>query len=126
MAQDEVKPRKLAGFFKQVKILFWKNGKLFLRNKLGTFAELFMAILFIFMLLLIRFFVDSSLQTVDVDTNIKSNPLISILAPISLLTGKTVVLYYPNNNFIRDLVTNAMNDLKAVNASFTPTSNFAS
>ena len=114
--------RKLAGFWKQILILFWKNGKLFKRNKLGTFAELFMALLFILMLLIIRYFVDSTTVTVDTDTSLKSNPLLPIVAPIRLMKGTSCVYYYPNNNLIKNLVTNAMADLTGVNASFNPSS----
>ncbi len=110
--------RKLAGFFKQIQILFWKNGKLFLRNKLGTFGELIMAIIFILMLLIIRFFADSQAVAVQTDT---TNPSLSVLTSFRPNPLKKVVLYYPNNNFIKGLVDQTMLDLKAVNATFQPT-----
>jgi hypothetical protein len=111
--------RKLAGFFKQIQILFWKNGKLFLRNKLGTFGELIMAFIFILMLLIIRYFVDSQAVAAKTDT---TNPLLPVLASFRPTRGKNVVLYYPNNDFIRGLVNATMADLTVVNATFRPSS----
>ncbi len=111
--------RKLAGFFKQIQILFWKNGKLFLRNKLGTFGELIMAFIFILMLLIIRYFVDSQAVAAKTDT---TNPLLPVLATFRPTPGKNVVLYYPKNDFIRALVNATMADLTAVNATFRPSS----
>lgn len=118
-----IKPRKLAGFFAQIRILFWKNGKLLLRNKTGTFAELFMALLFVLMLLLIRFFVDASLSNDDNDTDIKSNPELDLFNNVTLLRGRYKVYYYPNNVFIQGKVVAAMAKIYAYNPNFTVLSN---
>lgn len=112
--------RVLAGFFRQCQILFWKNGKLFMRNKAGTFAEICMALLFIFMLVIIRFFADS--LGFD-EENATNNPPVSVLKGALLTKTKFNIYYYPNNNFVKGIVESAMTDISTVNGkNFTPIS----
>ena len=108
--------KKLAGFFRQMIILFWKNGKLFQRNKSGTFAELLMAVLFILILVAIRFFID--VTAFDAQTT-SSNPAQNILASAKMQPGKSKIYYYPNNTFIRSIVLNSYLDILGQNSNFT-------
>ena len=98
---DNNDKRELAGFFKQLGILFWKNWILFKRNKLGTFGEIMMAFIFVFIILLLRYFVESQMYN---NQNINAIP---VLDGVKTSDNKTFILYYPNNDFIRDIVTNA-------------------
>ena len=121
MAEEKsaVKTRKIAGFFAQIRILFWKNGKLLIRNKLGTFAELFMAFLFIFILLAIRYFVDAKLTADDNDSEFTSNPERDLLYNATLMKGRYKIYYYPNNIFIRTKVVSAVTKIYNYNENFT-------
>jgi hypothetical protein len=116
MSEKEKKTRKLAGFFRQLGILFWKNGILFKRNKVGTFAEILMAFIFIILLIAIRFFVDAKLFT---EQDITSNPPRYFLANATLQKGKFAIYVSPNNVFVLSLVANALNDIKSQNKNFT-------
>ena len=98
--------RQLAGFFKQLGILFWKNWILFKRNKLGTFGEIMMAFLFAFIIVALRYLIDPAIL------NTQSLPTVPVIAPVNVSSG--IILYYPNNNFIKDIVTNAVTMLNAV------------
>ena len=102
MNQNEPnKERKIAGKFKQFRILFWKNGKLFRRNIWGTLGEILMAFLFVLMILLLRFFVDSSAYS---DQNAKLTGVFDRLNT----SNRTLIYYYPNNAFIQELVMNSV------------------
>jgi hypothetical protein len=113
MAQN----RKLAGFFRQIGILFWKNGKLFKRNISGTLAEILMALLFIIILFALRYFVDIKSFT---EQNDLTNPAGSILRNASLQKGGYFIYYYPPNTFIRNLVLSSIMAITYTKGNFTP------
>jgi hypothetical protein len=96
--------RKIAGFFRQLKILCWKNSKLTFRNKLGFFAELFVSILMVGLFAALRFFVDTTLtQTL--------NPIItrSIIDQFIYPAGRQFVFFYPNTSFIEAIIVDSLN-----------------
>lgn len=108
--------RKVVGFFKQLLILFWKNSILFKRNILGTLVEILAALVFVLILVFLRYFVDSVRFTDQ--TNIAR----SVFDSINATTNRSLILYYPNNTYVKDLVTNAYNLIKTQKPSFNATS----
>lgn len=111
--------RKIAGTFRQFIILFWKNGKLFRRNIWGTLAEILMALVFILMILFLRYFVD---LTVYNDQTTMTNPPMGIFDRANA-SNRSYIYYYPNNPFIASIVTNAYNLIQNRTTNFTATCN---
>lgn len=110
--------RKVVGFFKQLLILFWKNSILFKRNILGTLVEIIAALVFVLILIFLRYFVDS-VRFAD-QTNIAR----SVFDTINATTNRSLILYYPNNTYVKDLITNAYFLIKTRKPSFNATSFF--
>jgi hypothetical protein len=102
---------KLAGPFRQIVILFWKNGILFRRNKMGAFSEILLSFLFILVIIIMRNLIKVK-QTKDTDYEL-SNPL----SFMNSSENQTMLLYYPNNDFIKDIVTNGYEIMKSQNPS---------
>lgn len=99
--------RKVVGVFKQIWLLLWKNGILFRRNKSGLIAEILVALLFVFILIVLRFFVDV------IKFSDQSNVPLSVLASVNTTTNRTIIMYYPNNAFIKGIVDNAITFIRA-------------
>jgi hypothetical protein len=95
------KPQKVAGFLKQVSILTWKNSILIRRKKLSTILEIVLSLLFISMLLTIRYFVEK------VPIPDQFNPIYNVMDYFQVFTGKNLILYYPNNPLIQRIIMNA-------------------
>lgn len=113
--QDE---RKVVGFFRQSVILFWKNGLLFRRNISGTIAEIFVALLFLLILVFMRFFVDSNKYE---DQNSTTNPLRYLMTTINVTSNRNLIMYYPNNAYIQGIVENAYQMIKLIVPAFNAT-----
>nr|APD26552.1 ATP-binding cassette transporter subfamily A member 3-like X2 protein [Brachionus koreanus] len=113
-----MKERKVVGFFRQFLILFWKNWVLFKRNIAGTITEICVSLIFVLILLILRFFVDSS--RID-EQNATNNPNFNVLSLINATTNRTFIMYYPNNAFIEGIVTNAYNLIKTQKPIFNAT-----
>ena len=113
--QDE---RKVVGFFRQSVILFWKNGLLFRRNISGTIAEIFVALLFLLILVFMRFFVDSNKYE---DQNSTTNPLKYLMTTINVTSNRNLIMYYPNNAYIQGIVENAYQMIKLIVPAFNAT-----
>jgi hypothetical protein len=111
--------RKVVGFFRQIVILLWKNSILFRRNISGTLAEILAAFIFLFILLLIRFFADSTKIN---DQSYIKNPTFNLLSIINATTNRELIMYYPNNSFVEELVTNAYQLIKSRKPNFNATS----
>ena len=110
--------RKIAGIFKQFKILSWKNGKLLQRNKLGTFSECLMALLFVLMLLLIRYIIDLNV----IEEQSALNNYVFNVFDLIIVKNNATIYYYPNNSFVQQIVTNAYYLIKSRSLNFTATS----
>ncbi|CAF0703608.1 unnamed protein product [Brachionus calyciflorus] len=110
-----MKERKVVGFFRQILILIWKNWLLFKRNISGTIVEILVSVLFVFILLFLRFFVDSTKVN---EQNITNNPIRNVLTAINVTTNRSLIMYYPNNNFVRDIVTSAYYLIKSRRPTF--------
>ena len=111
--------RKVVGIFRQIVILLWKNSILFRRNISGTLAEILAAFVFLFILLLIRFFADSTKIN---DQSYIKNPTFNLLSIINATTNRELIMYYPNNTFVEELVTNAYQLIKSRKPNFNATS----
>ena len=111
--------RKVVGIFRQIVILLWKNSILFRRNISGTLAEILAAFVFLFILLLIRFFADSTKIN---DQSYVKNPTFNLLSIINATTNRELIMYYPNNTFVEELVTNAYQLIKSRKPNFNATS----
>lgn len=111
---------KLAGFLAQIKILMWKMLIILRRNVIGTVLEICCPYLFISFLLLIRYFIERfKLKTFS-------------YVPVNILTfnmmatdqNRNLILYYPNNEFVRKLVNDAATLLSKINSNFSPIGKF--
>nr|UOU03315.1 ATP-binding cassette subfamily A3-like 2 [Brachionus rubens] len=113
-----MKERKVVGFFRQILILLWKNGVLFKRNISGTIVEIAVALLFVFILVFLRFFVDSTKVDEQTYTN---NPIRNVLQFINVTTNRSLIMYYPNNSYVQSIVTNAYMLIKSKRPTFNAT-----
>ncbi len=101
--------RKIAGFFKQILIISWKNGILFRRNKFGFVCELLFSSLFTFIFVILVYYSSPTygprnnpqLDNVIIDSKIS-------LAP-DFLTF--IIYFYPNNKFIENVVKTSISKL---------------
>lgn len=116
-----MKERKVVGFFRQFLILFWKNWVLFKRNIAGTITEICVSLIFVLILLILRFFVDSTKVNEQSAIN---NPNFNVLSLINATTNRTLLMYYPNHPFIEGIVTNAYNLIKTQKPVFQVSSKF--
>ncbi len=108
--------RAIAGFFRQLWIMIWKNWILTKRNIVGTLGECILAFVFILIILMIRVFIDADYYAVQ--TNNETN----ILSQFNASQGQYLVLYYPDNNYIKGVVTAAFNLIKTQVSSLNVTS----
>ena len=106
MSEYAVKQRKVVGVFRQTLILFWKNSLLFRRNISGTIAEILVAFIFVLILLLLRYFIDTPHYQDQTNTNL-SNPVLNVASFVNDTSGRYNILYYPNNDFISDIMNRA-------------------
>lgn len=112
------KERKVAGFFRQILILLWKNSILFRRNISGTLVEILVALLFVIIMIFLRFFVDS---TKVAEQSASTNLIRNIVDSINVTTKREYLLYYPNNAFIQGIVTSAYLFIKSARPTFNAT-----
>jgi hypothetical protein len=119
--KKNVRERQVVGFFRQSLILFRKNGLLFMRNVSGTICEILVALFFLFILVILRYFVDNSFYN---DQDSASNMLIPVTAAINTTSNRANIYYYPNNAYIQSIVNNAYQVIQASSPTFTATSNF--
>ncbi len=111
---------KIVKLPKQIYILTWKiciNTK---RNIIGLFFEIVCPLVFVSFLLIIRNFIEKIRLTSEFNE------------PTSVLNvhlgafnqTRNIVLFYPNNEFVRTMVENAVGLMMLSNPGFRPTSNF--
>ena len=92
---------QVAGFFRQLQILLWKNSLLFQRNVLGTLCEILLSVGFIAILLLIRYIVES-VQYKD-----QANPFYNVIDYFQNFAGHYIILYYPDSPVVKQIIQNA-------------------
>lgn len=98
--------RKLAGLFGQIAIIFYKNLLLHKRNKLGILFELIF-ILFSLILLLLSYYSNE----VESNKQIFYTEKIASSLPVYIDNGTPKIFYYPNNEFIKQIVRRAFDDV---------------
>lgn len=113
-----MKEHQVVGVGRQILILMWKNGLLFRRNKLGTICEILVALLFVFILVFLRFFVDS---THFDDQDYRRNPAVPVISNINVTTNRSLIMYWPDNVFVQSVVSNAYDLIKAQKPDFNAT-----
>ena len=100
----------MSGFFSQLVACLNKNWILFRRHALASAFEIGVAYLLVIILLLARYFIDATLVA---EQSSVTNPLNYVIANInatatsSSSTARTLMLYYPDNDYIKSLVTSA-------------------
>ena len=97
----------LKQFLKQFLILNLKNAILLKRNLTGTIFELSLSIFFIFTLLIIRNIVERAYVPEQ------KNPSYFLIDYFQALAGHNLILFYPNNPLIEQIVRNAYSIIKA-------------
>ena len=115
MSNDKQEYR-IARFPKQILILVWKNLLLSRRNLFGTVLEMLCPYLFISFMLVIRSFMERIRLTSQF--NMPTSVLDVRLG--SFNQTRNLILYFPNTNFVRRLVDNAVNLIVQNNPGFIP------
>jgi hypothetical protein len=118
----EEKRYKIASLPNQILILNRKNFLLFRRNLLGTILELIFPFIFISFLLIIRYFIER-IKFFNQHNQSNSGNVLELYVN-SMSQEKILVLFYPNNKLIQELVENSVRFLKLKNPEFSPQSNY--
>ena len=120
----EGKHYKIASLPNQILILNWKNFLLFRRNLLGTILELIFPFIFISFLLIIRYFIER-IKFFNQYNQSNSGNVLELYVNL-MSQEKILVLFYPNNKLIQELVENSVRFLQLKNPEFSPQSNYFS
>jgi hypothetical protein len=107
MINAGTKPLEIASNWRQFCMLTWKNLILIRRNLLGTLFELTLSIFFVFTLLLIR----NIVERIYVPEQIY--PAYYIIDYFQNAVGHNLILFYPNNSMIYEVVQHAYNLIKS-------------
>ncbi len=99
--------RKIAGFFRQIGIILWKNAILFSKNISGIICELLFSISSVLLFLVLVYYVVP---------NYVSKTEYESASPIRYtydddVDNSTLLYFYPNNDFIKQIVLEAKNRL---------------
>ena len=123
--------RKVVGLFWQVLILSKKNFLLARRNVVGTLGELLVAFLFILILVIIRYVNDA--ERYEDQANIlgngsfatNANQINFVVKNINVSTNFTpIVYYYPDEPFVRHLMSGALKIIEKQQPLFNATCKF--
>lgn len=113
----------------QILILMWKNGILFRRNILGTLLEIFCPLLFLSILLIMRFFIEKikyydqynfTRSIFNVFTEPPALSFTSLNQNTEDRKNRNLIFYYPETEFIRNVTMNAAKLLASNNEGFFP------
>jgi hypothetical protein len=106
--------KEMAGFFKQLLLILWKNLLIIKQNKTGLVCELLFSSLFTFIFVALVYFYNPQVvpkQFIDFESAIRSN-----LVDFTRLHEPPLDLYYyPNTHSVKTLVSNAYAVLKLKN-----------
>ena len=94
--------RNLPGFFKQLRIILWKNNLLLCQNKASLISEITFSLTFALILMLMVYLNDPKKTAPR-----QFNQAMNVLGNLNLRTDKKMY-YYPNNQFVRGLIVNAL------------------
>ena len=121
LKQDNLIPmanenRKIAGFFRQIFIILWKNSILFRRNKTGIICELIFSSLFTLIFLLLVYFAnpDYRLKSFNKETSVLSD----IINDDTDEFAKNTYYYYPNEEFVKNIMQNSIKLMKLADYGF--------
>lgn len=109
---------KVVGVFSQLRILLWKNRILFQRNTSGTLAEILVAFLFVLILLVLRFFVDSTRFPEQNSNNTLARP---ILNTVNVSSNRSFIMYYPDNLLVQEIMIYTIQLIRSANSRFNAT-----
>ena len=101
------RPVQIAGFFRQLSILLWKNALLARRNWLTTLFELILSVFFVCMLLIVRYIVEKGLN------KDQAYPSYNVIDHFQVMPNRDLILFYPDNPFVRRLVTESVDIIKS-------------
>jgi hypothetical protein len=101
-----MKEFKIASLGKQTTIILWKNALLMSKNILGTVCELLLSLLFVVILYFIAYYNIPNLQPDEY------NERQYFMSKFNASKDKQV-FYYPNNEFVGELIADAYKVLKA-------------
>ena len=93
------KQRKIAGFWKQTQIIFWKNMLLYSKNIIGIIFELVASLLLLSVLILVLVWISKS----EFKKRI-SYKKINVTSSISSDDCGNIIYYYPNTNLTTSLI----------------------
>ncbi len=123
------RPVRIANLPRQVAILLWKNLILFRRNIFGTMLEIFCPLLFLSVLLIMRYFIEK-IKYYDqynfprsVFSVYAAPPQLSLTALSQVSedrSNRNLIFFHPETEFIRQIVQNAADLLQANNKDFEP------
>nr|UOU03314.1 ATP-binding cassette subfamily A3-like 1 [Brachionus rubens] len=107
---------QIAGLLTQIKILMWKLLITLRRNIIGSMLEILSPYIFVSILIVIRYFIERiKFKTFSyVPTNVLE------LHPMTVQQKRNLILFYPNNEVVRNLVNNAAKLLTLKNPDFLP------
>lgn len=104
--------RKIAGFFRQIQIISWKNLLLYRKNISGLLSEVIFSCLFTLIFVILVYY--SKPQIFAKEEQKLSIPVTNFFN--EEIFNTTDYYYYPNNEFIRELVINSSKIILAKNA----------
>ena len=128
--QTKQPQRKVVGLFWQILILTKKNFLLARRNVVGTLGEILVALLFILILLIIRYTYDVSRYSDQANISAQTgssnaNPINYVVYNINVSTNIVPkIYYYPNNAYVLSLVNDSYSIIKARQPLFMATCKF--
>lgn len=107
MVTSSQKERNMAGFFSQMKIILWKNTILYYRNLTGLISEVFLAGLFIWLIVII---ISSTEGDIGKDTDFNDYSLIqsSVLEFFGNDFSMDTIYYYPPSILTDNLMQNVL------------------
>lgn len=104
--------REIAGFFAQIRIILWKNGLLFIQNKVGIICELLFSCLFTLVFILMVIF---NTPTYNADMNSGEMNVLRMGQTKSSDPNRTNYYYYPDNDFVKSIANDSLFRLKLMN-----------
>lgn len=113
----EGKTLKIANLPKQVLILMGKNFIMFRRNLIGTIVEIICPILFLLILFIMRYFVEKIIYPQQYNM---PRYYQTLFFPQQNSQIRNLVLYYPNTEFIQNLVNKTVQTIVDYNYEFSP------
>jgi len=130
--QVDKQQRRVVGLFWQILILTKKNFLLARRNVVGTLGEILVAILFVIIILLMRYITDvaSFSDQTNIPTNSSSsspatnfNRINYVVRNVNLSKDFIPIIYfYPDNSFVKNLTRDAIKIIEAQQPLFNATS----